>query len=226
LYEPRRHDPLLDLRFFRSVPFSGATLLALCAFSSFAAFLFLNMLYLQQTRGFSAFHTGLFTLPLALAMIVCAPWSGRMVAKHGTKPSLLAAGAGILVSALLLIRLDQQTPIGWLLASYALFGVGLGMVNPAMTNSSVDGMPLSQAGVAAAIVSTSRQVAAALGVAVSGTVVVASRAHGTDLTQATHPVWWVMAACGALILMMGFAFNTPWARISTARVAHLLEEHR
>ena len=62
-YEPRRNDPLLDVRFFRSIPFSSATLLALCAFASFAGFLFLNALYLQQARGFSAFDTGLCTLP-------------------------------------------------------------------------------------------------------------------------------------------------------------------
>lgn len=73
LYEPRCNDPLVDLRFFRSVPFSCATILGLSAFSSFSAFLFLNVLYLQQVRGFSAFHTGLSTLPLALAMMVGSP---------------------------------------------------------------------------------------------------------------------------------------------------------
>jgi hypothetical protein len=56
----------VDLRFFLSIPFSGATILALCAFASFAGFLFLNALYLQQARGFTAFRTGLYTLPLAL----------------------------------------------------------------------------------------------------------------------------------------------------------------
>jgi EmrB/QacA subfamily drug resistance transporter len=224
LYEPQRRDPLLDLRFFHSVPFSSATVLALCAFSCSAGFLFLNSLYLEQVRGYSAFRTGLFTLPLAAMMIVCAPWSGRLVASHGTRPSLLTAGAGILVSTLILTRLNQQTPIDLLLAAYVLFGIGLGMVNPAITNSAVAGMPLSQAGVAAAIASTSRQVGAALGVAVSGTVVAASRSPGTDFTTATHAIWWVMTACGAAMLMLGFASNTAWARASTERVAHLLEE--
>ena len=58
-YEPRRTDPLVDLRFFRSIPFSSAALLAMLAFASFSGFLFLNALYLQQARGFSALHTGL-----------------------------------------------------------------------------------------------------------------------------------------------------------------------
>ncbi|WP_231737869.1 MFS transporter [Terracidiphilus gabretensis] len=224
LYEPRRRDPLLDLRFFRSIPFSSATGLALCAFSCFAGFLFLNALYLQQVRGFSAFHTGLFTLPLALTMIVASPLSGRLVASHGTRPSLLIAGIAFLASTFILTQLDRQTPIVWLLAVYAFFGIGLGMVNPAITNSAVAGMPLSQAGVAAAIASTSRQVGAALGVAISGTVVASSRALGGDFTSATHAIWWTMTGCAAAMLIIGFASSTAWARASTEQVAHLLEE--
>src|SRR5580693_4687125 len=86
LYERSRNQPMLDLRFFHSVPFSSATVLGLSAISCFAGFLFLNALYLQQVRGFSAFHTGLFTLPLAVTMIGCAPWSGRLVGRHGPQP--------------------------------------------------------------------------------------------------------------------------------------------
>jgi EmrB/QacA subfamily drug resistance transporter len=225
-YEPRRKQPLVDLRFFHSVPFSSATLLALCAFASFAGFLFLNALYLQQARGYSALHTGLCTLPLAVMMIISAPLSGRLVAAHGTLPSLLAAGTGFLLSTLLLTRLSLGTPLALLLLAYALFGLGLGMVNPAITNNAVAGMPLSQAGVAAAIASTGRQVGAALGVAVAGTVVAASHAKGIDFTQATHPIWWIMTGCGALVLLLGWASNTPWAHTSTGRVAHLFEDQQ
>jgi EmrB/QacA subfamily drug resistance transporter len=226
-YEPRRKHPLLDLRFFRSVPFSSATLLAVCAFASFAGFLFLNALYLQLVRGLSAFQAGLCTLPLAIAMMVCAPLSGRLVGSHGTRPSLLAAGAGFLLSTLVLTGLSVSTPMVLILLAYVLFGVGLGMVNPAITNNAVAGMPLSQAGVAAAIASTGRQVGAALGVAVAGTVVSASHAKGSDFTQATHPIWWIMTACGAIILLLGWASNTSWAHASTGQVASLLgDSHR
>jgi EmrB/QacA subfamily drug resistance transporter len=225
-YEPRRKDPLVDLRFFRSIPFSSATLLALCAFASFAGFLFLNALYLEQARGFSAFHTGLYTLPLAIMMMVCAPLSGRLVGRHGPRPSLLGAGAGLLLSTLMLTRLSIGTPVGLLLLAYALFGFGLGMVNPAITTSAVAGMPLSQAGVAAAIASTGRQVGAALGVAVAGTVVAGSRARGSDFTRATHPIWWIMTGCAALVLLLGWVSSTTWAQTTTGRVAHLVEERK
>ena len=223
-YEARRKEPLLNLRFFRSVPFSTAALLAVCAFASFAGFLFLNALYLQQVRGFSALRTGLYTLPLAVMLMVCAPLSGRVVGSLGTRLPLVLSGSGFLLSALLLTRLHEGTPVAVLMVSYVLFGIGLGMVNPAITNSAVAGMPLSQAGVAAAIASTSRQVGAALGVAVAGTVVNASRAHGTDFAKATHPIWWAMVGAGAVVLGAGIVSNTAWAKRSTEQVAGLLTE--
>jgi EmrB/QacA subfamily drug resistance transporter len=222
IYEPRRKEPLVDLRFFRSVPFTSATVLGLCAFSSFAGFLFLNALYLQQVRHFSAFHTGLSTLPLAITMAITSPLSGKLVGNHGTRPSLIIAGSGFLLSTLMLTRLDSATPLILLLVAYALFGLGLGMVNPAITNNAVAGMPLSQAGVAAAIASTGRQVGAALGVAIAGTVVATSRKAGTDFSHATHPIWWIMTSCGAIVILLGWASNTPWARATTEDVKSLL----
>ena len=222
--EPRRREPLLDLRYFRSIPFTAAMVTAFCAFACFAAFLFLNALYLQGERGLSAFRTGLATLPVAILLMVCAPLSGRLVGSVGPRPSLLAAGAGFLCSALALVGLSGNTPFFVLMLSYVLFGIGLGMVNPAITNNAVAGMPLAQAGVAAAVASTSRQVGAALGVAIAGTVVSASREQGVDFARATRPVWWAMAGCGALILLSGWLSTTAWARASTGRIAEFLEE--
>jgi len=223
LYEPRRKEPLVNLRFFRSVPFSSASILGLAAFASFSAFLFLNALYLQQERGFSAFHTGLCTLPLAVSMMVGSPWSGRLVARFGTRPSLYASGVCFMLSTLILTQLSPSTSLSLLLVAYALFGAGLGMVNPAITNNAVAGMPLAQAGVAAAIASTSRQVGAALGIAIAGTVVSTSRARGTSFTLATHTIWWIMTGCGAIVFFLAWASATQWARDSVKLAA--LELH-
>ncbi|MGO8956818.1 MAG: hypothetical protein ACLQFR_05525, partial [Streptosporangiaceae bacterium] len=50
------------------------------------------------------------------------------------------------------------TPTAILVTSYLFFGLGFGMVNAPVTNSTVSGMPRSQAGVAAGVASTSRQI--------------------------------------------------------------------
>ena len=64
-YELRRREPLLEVRWFRSAPFSGASAIALCAFAALGGFLFLNTLYLQDVRGLSPFRAGLCMLPMA-----------------------------------------------------------------------------------------------------------------------------------------------------------------
>ncbi|HWB66106.1 MAG TPA: MFS transporter, partial [Mycobacteriales bacterium] len=195
LYERRHSEPLIDLRFFRSVPFSGATVIAVCSLSAFAGFLFLNTLYLQEVRGFSALHAGLFTLPLAGAVLVSAPLSGRRVAIRGPRPSLLIAGTALCLGAALLIGLSDTTSLVWVAASYVIFGIGFGTVNAPITNTAVSGMPLSQAGTAAAVASTSRQTGMSLGVAIIGSIVNSGTGNviGSHLTAASHGAYIVIA---------------------------------
>ncbi len=217
-YERRRVDPLLELGFFRSVPFSGATLLAVSGFSALAGFLFLNTLYLQETRGFSALHAGLLTLPMAAVTVVAAPLSGRLVAARGPRLPLLVAGAGITIAGVLLAGITPGTPIPLLVLAYAVFGTGFGMLNAPITNSAVSGMPREQAGLAAAVASTSRQVGVSLGVAVIGTIAAAQEA-----TPGVSPTGWaVVAGCGALVLLLGVVTTGRWARAT----ADLVETKR
>ncbi len=139
-------------------------------FAAFGGFLFLNTLYLQNVRGLSPFHAGLYLLPMAAMTIVFAPLSGRLIGSRGARPSLLL-GSGIgAVSALMLTRIGPATSPAYLLVAYLLFGLGIGLINPPITNTAVSGMPPAQAGVAAAIASTSRQVGVTLGVAIVGAV--------------------------------------------------------
>jgi EmrB/QacA subfamily drug resistance transporter len=115
VYEPRRGDPLLELRFFRSVPFSSASAIAVCAFAALGGFLFLNTLYLQEVRHLSALQAGLYTLPIAAMTLVFAPLSGYLVGRIGARPSLLVGGLGLMLGAALLTGIGQHTPLSSLL---------------------------------------------------------------------------------------------------------------
>jgi EmrB/QacA subfamily drug resistance transporter len=223
-YEPRRDEPLLDLRFFRSAPFSGATLIAISAFAALGGFLFLNTLYLQDVRGYTALHAGLLTLPLAAVTVFFAPLSGRIISRRGPRLPLLAAGICLTVGAVMLTRLSAGTPVGWLLASYVVFGTGFGLVNAPITNTAVSGMPRTQAGVAAAIASTSRQVGQSLGVAVVGSAVTSVLAgpFRTGFVAASHVGWWIITGCGILVLAVGMLTSGRWARQTAARTADSL----
>ena len=216
-YEPRREEPLIDLRFFRSVPFSGATLIAVSAFASLAGFLFLNSIYLQDVRGLTPLHAGLWTLPFAAMSVLFAPLSGRLVAARGTRLPLVLAGIAFIAGMLPMTRLRTETPVGLLMTCYVLFGIGFAMVNSPITSTAVSGMPREQAGVAAAIASTSRQVGGALGVAVLGASV--SSVSGAGFAAATHTGWWILVALGVVVLTLGLVTTGRWARRTTERVA-------
>jgi EmrB/QacA subfamily drug resistance transporter len=225
-YEPRRADPLIELRFFRSVPFSGATLIAVSAFAGFSGFLFLNTLYLQNARGYSALDAGLCTLPMALAALLCSPLAGRTVGRAGPRVPLLVAGACMCASALVLTQLRVGTSLPLLLAVYALFGVGFGTVNSPITYTAVSGMPNSQAGVAAAVASTSRQVGQTLGVAITGSIIgsTSGAIAGARLVSASEPAWWLIAGCDLLVLVLGAATTGRWAQRTARRAGERLAE--
>ena len=220
-YEARRDEPLLDLRFFRSAPFSGATVIAVCAFAALAGFLFLNTLYLQEVRGYSALHAGLFTLPMAAMTVLLAPLSGRIVAVRGPRLPIVVAGLATVAAGIMLTRLASNTSFGWLVLSYVIFGIGSGLVNAPITNTAVSGMPRSQAGVAAGIASTSRQVGSALGVAVAGSAAL-SALHGPfrlGFAEASQVGWWIIAGCGVAIFGLGLATTGRWAQGTAERTA-------
>jgi EmrB/QacA subfamily drug resistance transporter len=224
IWEHRANQPLIDLRFFRSVPFSSAAIIAVAAFAALGGFLFLNTLYLQDTRGLSPLHAGLDTLPMAAMTMLLPPISGRIVGRQGGRIPLAIAGTAVGASCLMLVGLSATTPFSWLFTAYVIFGIGFGFVNAPITNAAVSGMPRAQAGVAAAIASTSRQVGQTLGVAVVGSLVSASLRNGghLDFALASRAGWWALAGCGAVVLVVGLIATSPWARSTAQRTAQSL----
>ncbi|HMJ36572.1 MAG TPA: MFS transporter [Baekduia sp.] len=220
-YEPRRKEPLIDLRFFRSIPFSSSIALSVAAFASFGGFLFLNTLYLQDARGLSPVEAGITIVPIALMTVILSPISGRMVGRSGPRKPLVIAGIALLVSCSMLVDIGPDTPFAWLIAAYVLFGIGFGFVNAPITNAAVSGMPREQAGVAAAIATTSRQFGQAIGVAIVGAIVASSAAgsNGAGLSSATHPAWWTLTTSGAIVLVLGLLATGSRATKSARRTA-------
>lgn len=225
-YEPRRDEPLIDLRFFHSAPFSGATVIAVSAFAALGGFLFLSTLYLQNVRGLDALHAGLWMLPMATPTFLCAPLSGRLVGSRGPRLPLVLAGAAMTASGLLFAVFEAETSNVTLFVGYMLFGIGFGFVNAPITNTAVSGMPRAQAGVAAAVASTSRQLGQSLGVAVIGAVLasgVGSSPYKDAFVSAARPGWWILTACGLAVLVLGFVSSGRWARRTAERTADRLE---
>ena len=210
--ERRRGDAaLLELRFFRSPPFTGASVIAVLSFVVLAGFLFVITLYLQQVRGDSPLEAGLTLLPATIVMAAAAPVAGHLTGHRGPRIPLVLSGVLMAVGAALLLWLSPSTPLWLLTLALAVLGAGLGLVNPPITNTGVSGMPPSQAGVAAAVISATRQFGSVLGVAVMGAMLTsgvrarmaAGQGHAHALSAATHAPWLLAVVCGVLVAVVG-----------------------
>lgn len=222
-YESRRADPLLELRLFRSVPFSSAILMALFGLCAFGSFLFVTTLYLQDVRGMSALTAGLSLLPVGALIALLSPYTGKLVGARGPRLPLAISGTALALGSLLSLVLEPATPLLLVLAVYLFFGIFQGTINPPITNTAVSGMPRSMAGVATSLASAGRQTGTTLGVAIAGTVV-GSVSGGTAFTDAEHGVWWMLAGLGVGILALGLISTGTWAKATATRAAALFEE--
>lgn len=171
LWEWRATEPMLPLRFFRNMSFTGANIaLTLVMFSMFGTMFFLSQ-YFQSVQGYSALETGLRIMPIAPVSFVMAVNSARVARTIGTK---LTVGLGILLAGSGMFYLSQvadvDTPYSTILFGMCILAAGMGTAMSPATNSIMGSVPVRKAGVGSAMNDTTRQVGGALGVAVLGTV--------------------------------------------------------
>jgi MFS family permease len=164
-------------------------------------------------------QTGLMTLPMATMNCALAPVSGRLVASVGPRRPLIGAAAFILAAALVMTTFTASTSLVVVVIAYLLLGTGFGLVNAPITNTAVSGMPRTQAGVAAAVASTSRQVGSSLGVAIFGSIL----ASGGTFAHASHICWWLAAGCAVAIGALGVLTTGRAAKASAVRTAAIFK---
>jgi hypothetical protein len=226
-YEARRAEPVLDPRFFRSAPLAGAVLTAISATAAVGGFLFLATLYLQDVRGMSAVRAGLHLLPMATMVALGALVSSRILARRGARLPMVAAGVALTAGGVLLSRLTASSGLVPLAVAFAVFGIGGGVINAPITYTAVSGMPVSQAGVASSIASTSRQIGQVLGIAVTGSILAGSlrgRPLRAGFVTASHADWLLLAAMGVVVVVLGLVTASRWALGTAARTAERFQE--
>lgn len=169
--EWRSSNAMLPLVFFKNMSFTGANIaLTMMAFAMMGCVFFLSQ-FIQTVQGYSPLQSGVRILPIAGVAYVAAIMSSRVAQRIGTK---LAVALGLLVIAVGLLYLGE---VGEVTTSYlkialgmSIVGFGLGWTMSPATNSVMGSVPVRKAGVGSAMNDTTREVGAALGVAVFGTL--------------------------------------------------------
>ncbi|TDD91036.1 MFS transporter [Actinomadura rubrisoli] len=178
---------MLDLELFRIPNFRRGNLASSLINVGELGLLFILPLFLLGVHGTSPLQISVAILPLAVGAFLSGGYAGRLANKRGAH-RVVQIGMVLEVAAVVALGLTvSATTTGFGLAPWMLlYGLGLGLTSAQLTNVSLADVPPAQAGQASGTQSTARQVGAALGIALIGTVFATSLGHAmTDRLSGT-----------------------------------------
>jgi len=163
-------DPLLDPRIFTIAKLRTGTFGIGAVFFGLFALFFVNAQYLQYAKGYSPIVTGVAILPLPIGMIIVSRRSIAIAAHYGTRP-VVAAGM-VLVAAGLTALSFATAAMPYLPYAVALLAIaaGMGLSVPSLSTGIMTSLPPARAGMGSGLNSAAREIGAALGIAIIGTV--------------------------------------------------------
>lgn len=169
----RREHPLLDVRLFRSPDFStGATGITFLFFAMFG-FFFIAMQFMQLVMGYSALQTAFALSPLAVPMLILSSTIHLFLPKIGlrfaTSLGLLLIAAGLYWMSFLEVDATFLDLVGPMLVNAS----GVGLCTAPTTSAIMNAAPDEKQGVASAVNDATREIGAAIGIAVAGSVLAA-----------------------------------------------------
>ncbi|UXY37401.1 MFS transporter [Streptomyces albidocamelliae] len=194
----RSPAPLFDPRAFASARLRAACLGTATGFFGLFSLFYVNSQYLQGVKGFGAAVTGLAIMPLVFGMAatqkLATRWAGHPRAVVGTGLALI--GLGLLGAS----TADAGTPYAVFVCWLLVISAGAGLSMPALTLGVVTSLPPHRAGLGSGLGTTARETGAALGVAVTGTVLSAHADLPHGMGPALRTVGVVVLAATALVV--------------------------
>ncbi len=171
--ELSRAHPLLDLRLFADRGFASGTLSITLQFLVLFGVFYVLIQYLQLIVGYEPLRSALALAPVVVPIVgisLLAPWlAERLGLRVLTVPGMLAIAAGIFLASRLQVE-SSYTDFLWALL---IMGTGLGVCMAPATAAIVAATPVEKHGVAAAVNDAAREVGAAVGIAIAGSVLAA-----------------------------------------------------
>lgn len=169
-FESRAALPALDVKLLRNKAFAAGTASLALSFFALTGGTFLMVFYIQGVRGYSPLELGLILLPVAVGTVVSATQSNALAGKIGPRATVTAGLLLLAVSFAWQAWVKADTALWLFEVDLGLSGLGLGLVMGTTTTVTMSVVAPEKAGVGAAVNNTLRQVGAALGVAVLGSV--------------------------------------------------------
>ena len=174
LLERHKRHAMLDLRLFAKRTFAGANIAALLVSLAMFGIFFFVSIYMQNILGYTPVHTGVIFLPMTVLVVVSAPLAGKATDLIGPRWPITVGMLLLTASLISFSRLGVHATFSDLLPGMMIGGVGIGVAMGPMTTAALSTASVGEAGVVAGVITTSRQVGGALGVALMGAIVAAA----------------------------------------------------
>jgi EmrB/QacA subfamily drug resistance transporter len=172
--EQRHRNPLAPLSIFRIKGLAAADVTQVIAMAGFYAMFFFVTVYMQEVLGYSPTRAGAAYLPATVGVAVASGVASKLFVRTGTRPIIVV---GALISAVAVFWLSRIPVDGsyteHLLAPLVIMSFGLGGVFVGVQTAANAGVPADKAGLAAALINTSFQLGAALGLAIFSAIATA-----------------------------------------------------
>jgi EmrB/QacA subfamily drug resistance transporter len=170
LWELHVEEPMVDMHYFRNPAFSTGTAGMILVFVAMFGVMFLITQYFQLVLGYSPLSAALRLMPIAMIMLVVAPLTPRLSAKFGAHRVVACGMLSIATGLLLFAGLTTHTPYAYVILCVIPLTTGIALSMSPMTASIMMAVPARRAGAGSAMNDASRELGAALGVAVLGSV--------------------------------------------------------
>ncbi|NGN63482.1 MFS transporter [Streptomyces sp. A7024] len=202
-WQRKARSPLMDVRLLVRRPVATGAFLILIATALLIAIFFLGTFYFQHSEDYGALRTGLLFLPVALATMLGANLTGRVLGRFGGRP---LAVAGLLIAAAGLAAPAFELHPATVVAGVALTGAGTGVIFVVASATALGQVAPHESGIASGIVSTFHELGASLGAPVVSSVAAASLV-GPTLTGFTDG--FTVAAIAAAVAAVIAGVLTP-----------------
>jgi EmrB/QacA subfamily drug resistance transporter len=185
-WETRVEEPLMPLHLFADRSRSGAYGVMLAIGTSIFAMFYFLTLFMQDVLGFSALKTGVAYLPFAIAIMIVATITARVVTRVGARAPIMV---GTLLGSGGLFWMSQVSPhstyLGSVIGPMLLVASGMASCFVPLTITTVSGVAPHESGIASALLNSGQQVGGSLGLAVLGTI--AATVTRNHLTSSGFP---------------------------------------
>jgi EmrB/QacA subfamily drug resistance transporter len=169
-WEMRVPEPMLDMSYFKNKAFSTGTGGMILVFLGMYGTMFLVVQYLQLILGYSAMGTAIRLLPMTPIMMIVAPQTPKLTARFGANRTVSFGMVLVALGFLGLVTLTADSSYLHVLLTFVPFISGIALTMSPMTSAIMSAVPERRAGAGSAMNDATRELGAALGVAVLGSI--------------------------------------------------------